>query len=125
MNKWSFIHHRIGPMPVKCMTWIMQYLPSCPGLGIKEREEDWKCPTSGCILVSESGPMYCCFINSLCMMSSKTALNWFMDRLLGGVKVCNKGGICAWKPYVSPSTRLGYLGIKLAHERKSHHTVTL
>lgn len=53
------------------------------------------------------------------MILSKTALNWFMDGLLDGVKVCDNGGICAWKPYVSPLMRLGYLGIKPACERKS------
>ena len=69
--------------------------------------------------------MYRCFANSLCMMSSKIALYCFMDRLLGGANVCDRGGICAWKPYVSPSMRLGYLGIRPACERKSRHADTL
>ena len=69
--------------------------------------------------------MYCCFTNSLCMMSSKIALYCFMDGLLGGVNVCDRGGICAWKPYVSPSMRLGYLDIRPARERKSRHADTL
>ena len=112
--------------PLGCeRSCIMWYFPGHPDLGIKERGEDWKCPTICCVLFSESGPIYHCLANSLFMMSLKIALYWSMDGLLGGMKVCVKGGICAWKPYVSPSMRLGYLNIKLAHERKSCHAGTL
>ena len=60
-------------------SWIMWYLPGHPSLGMRDKEEDWKCPNSCCISLAVSGPMYCCFMNSLYMMSLKMSLYLLME----------------------------------------------
>jgi hypothetical protein len=66
------------------------------------------------------GPMYRCFINSLCSISSKALLCARMEGLLGGVKYRVMVGACTWKLCINCSSRVGCLCDKLNAINNAH-----
>ena len=59
---------------------ISQNFPGFPGLGIIFNGEDWNGLIRASSMSWVKGPMYCCFVHSLCSISPNV--------LLGGVNDC-------------------------------------
>ena len=50
-------------------SWTARYFPGLPGLGTRERGEDWKGPMRASSSVCEKGPIYLPFLNSFSTIS--------------------------------------------------------
>jgi hypothetical protein len=83
--------------------------PGFPGLGMMFNGKDWKGPMNDSSASRVKGPMYRCFVNSLCSISSKALRCTKMEGLLSGVKEWVMVGARTWKPCISCSSRVGCL----------------
>lgn len=89
--------------------------------------EDW----NGLTRVSRAswmkGPMYCCFVNSLCNILLKVSRCTVTEGLLGGVNdwVMVPVGVHTCRPCINCSRRAGCLCNRLSSINKSHQPSTL
>ena len=78
-------------------------------MGIILKGEDWKGLRTASSASQVKGPIYCCFLNSLCSMSSKALQCTLVDVSFDGVKDWVMVGAVAQKPFVSCSIMVGCL----------------